>query len=107
MGNAFHAYKMNSSINRTMLNCNFKQKEQTIAQLKIQKIIEEERLHLLEKQRKKKQKLLKGEKNFWRRKNLKARNQSVSIAAMDDLSDDEQPSKILPITNFAVTPDLT
>jgi hypothetical protein len=24
MGNAFHAYKLNSSINRTMLNCKFK-----------------------------------------------------------------------------------
>jgi hypothetical protein len=44
MGNAFHAYKLNSSIKRTMLNCNFKEKELTIAQIKIKKIIEEERL---------------------------------------------------------------
>jgi hypothetical protein len=29
MGNAFHAYKLNSSINRTMLNCNFKERELT------------------------------------------------------------------------------
>ena len=43
MGNAFHAYKMNSSINRTMLNCNFKEKEMTAGQKKILKIIEKEK----------------------------------------------------------------
>ena len=43
MGNAFHAYKLNSSINRTMLNCNFKEKELTPGQKKILKIIEKEK----------------------------------------------------------------
>ena len=80
MGNAFHAYKLNSSINRTFLNCNFKEKTKTRAQIKIQELIEEERVKMNRRKKAKHMDLAKGEKNFWRKAKLKKRNQSVSVA---------------------------
>ena len=40
---SFGAYKLGSSINRTFLNCNFKQKHKTEAENKILEVIEFER----------------------------------------------------------------
>lgn len=88
VGNAFHAYKLNSSINRTLLNCNFKQKEMTSAQIKIKKIIDEERLNILQISKDKNKGLNNGEKNFWRKNGIKQRNQSVSLNAIEDLDED-------------------
>lgn len=51
----------------------------------------------------KKKKLLRGEKNFWRRKGIKNRNQSVSVAAMDDLDED---TTIQDRPDFLCTPQM-
>jgi hypothetical protein len=41
VGNSFHAYKKNSSINRTFVNCNFKDKPSKVDDERVKKIIEE------------------------------------------------------------------
>ena len=78
VGNAFHAYKKNSSIKRTFVNCNFKEKPSKVDNEKVKKIIEEERMRI-KRLKSKSKKLVDGEKNFWRKK-MKRRNQSVSIS---------------------------
>ena len=86
VGDSFHAYKKNSSINRTFVNCNFKDKPSKVDDERIKKIIEEERLRIKNKGKKSMSKIAAGEKNFWRRNKLKKRNQSVSVTQAADQS---------------------
>ena len=87
MNDAFYAYKLNSSINRTFEKCNFKEKKQTIAETKILKLIEDERIAIKKRQARKYTKLSAGEKNFWRRAKARKRHQSISIAQNDQDDD--------------------
>jgi hypothetical protein len=52
---AFQAYKMGSSINRTLLNCEFKKKEMTEDEEKINEVIEFERNKMKDAKRKRKE----------------------------------------------------